>query len=75
MTPTPKTCATCIHHFQSECRRFPPQVSVIMVPQRNVLAAQTQIQPTPVACFPQVTPDLSCGEWSSGEPLFVGVTQ
>lgn len=56
-------CSTCIHNSESECHRFPPQVTVVLIPQRHALSGQTQIVPTPIACWPQVPNEGMCGEY------------
>ena len=57
------TCKTCKHKVDSECRRFPPQVSVVMMPIKNVLTQGATMQPNPVCTFPMVEDDLYCGEY------------
>jgi hypothetical protein len=57
-------CKTCKYKVDQECRRFPPQVSVVMVPVKNVLSQGQSFQPKPVCTFPMVEDDLYCGEFA-----------
>lgn len=63
------TCDNCTHREGEECRRYPPTVSVVMIPQKSVMAAGMQLQPSPVSAFPVVQPHLWCGEWAGGFQL------
>lgn len=40
-----------------ECRRFPPDVTAVAVPQGNQFGVAMQ------ATFPKLQPDQYCGEW------------
>ena len=71
--PNP-TCGSCkyyiLHRGSSECRRFPPQVTVLLIPVQRGMALPgangPSLQPSPVAAFPPVGPDEHwCGEWAS----------
>lgn len=55
-----------------ECRRFPPQSTVIMTLQQSVLHAQPQHVPVPFCGFPLVQPDQWCGEFIPAGQMPVG---
>jgi len=57
------SCSSCKHRKEDECRRFPPQVSVVMIPNQTALSGM-QLQPSPVAAFPNIADDSYCGEYS-----------
>jgi hypothetical protein len=57
-----RSCKHCDHRVENQCRRFPPQVSVVMVPVKNALTPGATLQPNPVCTFPMVEDDLWCGE-------------
>lgn len=61
------TCAKCRHKHGEECRRFPPQVSVVMIPHHSQLTGKPSFTPSPVAAMPIVEDDLWCGEWVERE--------
>ena len=63
------TCDTCCFRVQSECRRFPPQVSILPLPVQDLAHSQDRIQPTPVGAFPQVAPEIWCGEYDSKKQI------
>ncbi|ACI52211.1 hypothetical protein Gdia_2466 [Gluconacetobacter diazotrophicus PA1 5] len=44
------------------CRRFPPQVTVVLVPQAAPRVGQ--LAPQPFATFPPVVPEHVCGEFA-----------
>ncbi len=60
-----RSCLQCVHHAKegtdSVCRRYPPQVTVILVPQPPPRV--NQLAPQPFATFPPVVPAHPCGEW------------
>ena len=68
------SCAKCRHSHGDTgdlvCRRFPPQQSIVMVPQqvRATLGPQGQqamaLAPQPFSGFPICRPDQVCGEFS-----------
>lgn len=65
-----KTCNECAFHGNEGpdvvCRRFPPQVTVLLVP---APAPRTGMAPMPFATFPPVTPEHICGEFrATGAP-------
>lgn len=66
--PARRTCRQCRHHgvegMDIVCRRFPPQVTVVLVPQGAPRAGQ--LAPQPFATFPPVVPEHVCGEFSAG---------
>ena len=37
MTTREQTCANCMHRHENQCRRYPPQVTVLMVPVQDAL--------------------------------------
>jgi hypothetical protein len=62
-------CSSCkfFSPDASECHRFPPQVSVVMLPtpqNRMALTTTPAFSPSPVACFPPTDPTNLCGEYS-----------
>jgi hypothetical protein len=59
-----RSCKHCNHRHENECRRFPPQVSVIMMPVQSVIGQGPKLQPNPVCTFPMVEDDLWCGEYA-----------
>jgi hypothetical protein len=64
------TCNTCkhVHHAGGKpgCRRFPPQVSYIIVPKPStVLGGGLVPSEESRSAFPTVRPDWSCGEWAA----------
>ncbi len=70
----PASCQRCRHHVTLEsstlvCRRFPPSVSIIAVPQRSI--AGDMLVPQPFSTWPTVPADANCGEFS---PAF-GIAQ
>ena len=58
-----RSCKTCAFIHDNECRRDPPQVSVVMVPTQTVLQKGPTLQPSPVAAFPPVDENCWCGEY------------
>ena len=58
------TCAHCKYRHEDECHRYPPHVSVVMVPVNNALSVRPSLQPSPVAAFPNIGEDSWCGEFS-----------
>lgn len=62
-----RSCRTCRWHATEQqdvvCRRYPPQVSVLMVPAPPPRVGQ--LQPAPFATFPPVNPEAPCGEWTA----------
>lgn len=66
---TAQTCNTCKHsniaQGKSACRRFPPQVSYIIVPRpAAVIGAPMVPSEESRSAFPTVRPDWNCGEWA-----------
>lgn len=69
------TCATCryLEAMDQTCRRYPPTVSVVLVPQQASMQAalrgqgQVQMVPTPVGAFTPIPEpdDCWCGEWQA----------
>lgn len=58
------TCNTCVYlQNGDECHRFPPQITIIPMPQKHHLTGQVTMNPMPVGAFPNVTPDSWCGEY------------
>ncbi|WP_043458947.1 hypothetical protein [Gluconacetobacter diazotrophicus] len=61
-----RTCRQCRHHAVEAgdvvCRRFPPQVTVVLVPQAAPRVGQ--LAPQPFATFPPVVPEHVCGEFA-----------
>lgn len=61
-----QSCRGCRWHAVEKpdvvCRRYPPQVTVLMVPAPPPRVGQ--LQPMPFATFPPVNPDAPCGEWT-----------
>ena len=65
------TCKTCRFFDDKQpdspapmCRRYPPQVSIVMVPQQNAIQRQVSMAPQAVATFPNVNAECWCGEWT-----------
>jgi hypothetical protein len=56
-------CKDCKFRVDGECRRYPPQVSIVMMPTKVAVAGPT-LQPSPLATFPPVEDDLWCGEFT-----------
>ena len=56
------SCHSCKHRKEDECRRYPPHVSVVMMPTQTALSGM-QLQPSPVAAFPNIADDSYCGEY------------
>lgn len=61
-------CTSCSHRNRLdentiECRRFPPQVTILLVQQRTIMG--DQIGPQSFAGFPLVQADQWCGEFAS----------
>jgi len=71
VAPAPvESCGNCrfAHVDQTKdrvCRKLPPQVSILLVPQRVAVAHPTSIgvSPQPFATFPPVNPEMWCGAW------------
>lgn len=63
-----RTCRLCRHHgvegSDVVCRRYPPQVTVVLVPQGAPRVGQ--LAPQPFATFPPVVPEHVCGEFAPG---------
>ena len=65
-----RTCAECLFHFHDAeghwCRRYPPQVSVLMVPLPNSVRVQgaTPVGPKPFSTYPPIDPAAPCGEFA-----------
>ncbi|GBQ28700.1 hypothetical protein HLH34_15280 [Gluconacetobacter azotocaptans] len=63
-----RSCRQCRFHGLEGpdvvCRRYPPQVTVVMVPQPAPRAGQ--LAPQPFATFPPVVPEHVCGEFAAG---------
>lgn len=61
-----RSCLACKHHASEAgdvvCRRYPPQVTVVLVPQPAPRAGQ--LAPQPFATFPPVVPEHVCGEFA-----------
>lgn len=61
------TCLDCRWYLaegrQHLCRRFPPQVTVIMVPAPPPRAGQ--LMPQPFATYPLIDPKIPCGEFKA----------
>lgn len=59
------TCGRCRHSFVVQgdmvCRRFPPQMSIVLVPAPPPRVGQ--MMPTPLAGWPPVNATSSCGEF------------
>lgn len=68
-----RSCHQCRHSAEENglvCRRYPPQVTVLMVPAPPPRVGQ--MMPQPFATFPPIDPDRPCGEWElprAGEPV------
>jgi hypothetical protein len=60
-----RNCRRCRHHgvegTDVVCRRFPPQVTVVLVPAPPPRVGQ--LAPQPFATFPPVVPEHPCGEF------------
>ncbi len=65
------SCKTCGCFWMEACHRYPPTVSVVMIPQRAPMGLalqsgqqQMMLQPTPVAAFPPIAnpEDIWCAE-------------
>lgn len=63
-----EACMACKFVFQEKgnrnltCRRFPPQVSLVTIPQRSALGEVT-MSPNAVSVRPTVQPESWCGEF------------
>jgi hypothetical protein len=64
-----RTCRFCRHHGVEGndvvCRRYPPQVTVVLVPQGAPRVGH--LAPQPFATFPPVVPEHVCGEFARAE--------
>lgn len=62
----PETCSTCRHLHtgmgQPACRRFPPQVSYLIVPRLGIRGMEP-VEESRVA-FPTVRSEWNCGEYA-----------
>jgi hypothetical protein len=65
-----KSCRSCAHRVKIPqapgvlfCGRFPPQTYVIMMEHQGQAGARA----TPISSYPQVNPDLPCGEYDRSE--------
>ena len=69
------TCSKCRHSFGDTgdlvCRRYPPQQTIVMVPQQGPARLgprgpeqQVGFSPQPFSSFPICRPDQVCGEFS-----------
>jgi len=58
------SCDRCRWAFESECRRFPPTATIVMIPQKVVTSAVPSMVPQPLSTFPAVSSDTYCGEYS-----------
>lgn len=71
------TCIRCKHFDPVEgmqqdgglCRESSPQVTIVLVPQTNLMSRETQMVPNPISAFPQVAGDCWCGQWASKLPV------
>ena len=55
-------CRWSTHHGNDlECRRFPPQLSIILVPGK----VANHVKPESFTGYPVVQPDLWCGEFQA----------
>jgi len=61
------TCITCFYNDTNSCRRYPPSVSIVLVPRMSLVTQKTELQPTDMACFPAVQGEHWCGEWKERE--------
>jgi hypothetical protein len=57
------SCNSCKFRQDDECHRYPPQTTVVMIPTKTALSGM-QLQPSPVAAFPNIGEDSWCGEYS-----------
>ena len=67
MTPTCPNCLFFIPLDGAEegtgtCHRFPPSVTVLMVPTRSVMTIDTKMQPQNFSAYPMVRRVDWCGE-------------
>jgi len=60
-------CINCHYNDTNSCRRYPPSVSIVMVPRISLVTQKTELQPTDMACFPAVQGEHWCGEWKNRE--------
>ena len=57
------SCHHCRYRHEDECRRYPPHVSVVMIPTKTALSGM-QLEPSPGAAFPNIADDPFCGEFA-----------
>ena len=61
-------CSRCRHGYMDGgelvCRRNPPQVTIVLVPNPSSLSRGHGLTPQILAGFPNVTGDMACGEFS-----------
>lgn len=58
------SCMTCMHRHEHQCRRYPPHVTAIVVPEKTAMGGlQPRVQYA--AAFPQAEEGLWCGEWAA----------
>lgn len=58
-----QTCTTCMHRHENQCRRYPPQVTVLMVPVKDALGRMAA-QLGSKGAWPEAAADSWCGEWA-----------
>ena len=56
-------CITCKFNEGGACHRYPPQVSIVLVPRMSLVNQKTELQPTDMAAFPAVQEGHWCGEF------------
>lgn len=61
--PGCKGCGFSFVDQQLVCRRYPPQVTILIAPNPP---PRTGIGPQVLAAYPIVNADMWCGEWRSG---------
>lgn len=58
-----QTCMNCLHRHEAQCRRYPPQVTAMVVPSQNAVG---QLVPAiqVLGAWPQADEASWCGEWA-----------
>ena len=73
-----RNCSTCAHHTDPPgpkvdfvfCRRYPPTVTILLLPQGVGLDGRQQLAPAPLNAYPQLAPTEVCGEFAPNLKLF-----
>lgn len=63
-------CKDCHYQEEGSCRRYPPNPTVLMVPDVDLLTQKTTLKPATFASFPTVMDDHWCGEFKTKPKSF-----